>query len=87
VKPDSDKTEIVTYEATVQFIIRDEEAVSRCFTEEWRTSLYNLPDRDAVLRHWAWNALANGIKDVHYLDGWADLAPGTVTMTVLDVVS
>jgi hypothetical protein len=33
-----------------------------------------------VLRHWAFNCIANGVEDVARLDGWADLPPGSVTM-------
>jgi hypothetical protein len=51
--------------------------------DEWRTHMYrHIKTREDVLRHWAHNAVANGVTDVSDLDGWADVRRGTVTFLV-----
>jgi hypothetical protein len=46
---------------------------------------YEFKDRNAVLAHLAYNAVANGVEDANRLDGWADLPSGTLTMQIRDV--
>jgi hypothetical protein len=48
----------------------------------WHDTYYNIPDRDGVLHHLAFNGLVNGADDVTRLDGWADMGPDACTMTV-----
>ena len=57
---------------------------SRAETEQFQRTLYGpeVSDRNSVLNHWAYNAIANGVNDACQLDGWADLARGTVTFHV-----
>lgn len=74
-------------EVTVEFTIGDEDAIARCFTDEWRRAIYAFDDEAEILSHWASNAIRNGTTDVSKLDGWADLAPGTVTMEVKWVIA
>lgn len=41
---------------------------------------------EEVMQHLAYNAIANGIEDASRLDGWADLPPDVLTMSVEEVV-
>lgn len=50
----------------------------------WRNVYYPLTTLGQVLEHWTFNAVQNGITDVSRLDGWADLDPGVVTVSVED---
>lgn len=50
--------------------------------DDWRRSFTNARTRDDVLEHWA-IAAVDGAHDAHDLDGWADLAPGTVTFHLI----
>jgi hypothetical protein len=72
----------VQLEVTVEFDIKDQDAIDRCFTDEWRSAMYNLRTEGEVLEHWAAIAIRNGTTDVSKLDGWADLEPGVVTMEI-----
>jgi hypothetical protein len=48
----------------------------------WRNMFYDLEEEEDVLRHLAFNAVANGVSYASRLDGWADLQPDDVTMQV-----
>lgn len=48
----------------------------------WQDIMYPLPDADDVLRHWAFNRVANGVSDPSLLDGWADLPAREVTVRI-----
>ena len=48
----------------------------------WQDVMYPLPTADDVLRHWAFNRVANGVSDPARLDGWADLPNHEVTVRV-----
>lgn len=41
--------------------------------------------KDADVEHLAYNAVVNGVGDAKSLDGWVDLEPKSVTMTISDV--
>lgn len=45
----------------------------------------DLTTAQRVLEHFAYNAVYNGIDRASRLDGWVDLDPDAVRMTVLDV--
>lgn len=53
---------------------------------EWREHMYDLYTEDEVFEHWAYNASENGVTDACRLEGWADLEPGEVTMTVTELL-
>lgn len=70
---------------TVEIEINDEEAITRVTGpggDEWRSYAYNLRTREDVLKHWAFNAVANGVDRVNRLDGWADMADDAVVLYV-----
>lgn len=70
-------------EVDVVITIHDDapkDVISRCFTKEWRDSMYTLRDEDEVIEHLAYNAAINGVEDVSRLDGWADVPRGMVKM-------
>lgn len=50
--------------------------------DDWRSNFYGLYTEEEVIRHLAYNCVANGIEDASRLDGWADLPPGEVTMRI-----
>ena len=55
---------------------------TRTTTDEWRDALYDLPTRESVLEHWAFNAIHNGVRDVSRLEGWGDVADDAVRLRV-----
>lgn len=78
---------------TVRITVNDPNVIDRCVNNElvelgdgtivgWGDHLYNLPTRDDVLRHLAFNALMNGYEDLTRLDGWADLPREAATLDV-----
>jgi hypothetical protein len=50
--------------------------------DDFRHNLYDLHTREDVVNHWAYNAVANGVHDASYLDGWADYERGLITFYV-----
>lgn len=67
----------------VEVAINDPDVVERVTGpggDEWREHLYKIYDEDDVLEHLAYNLVANAVRDVRGLDGWADLDPGAATM-------
>ena len=75
-------------EAVVSVSINDPDVIERVTGpggDEWRSRAYNLRTKDDVVRHLAYNAIANGIDRANRLDGWADLPDDAATMVVLDV--
>ena len=79
---------IVTGEFVVEIEIDDPDVIERVTGpegDEWRSKLYDLHDVDDVLKHLAYNAVANGRRDVTMLDGWADLTRDACHMELVDV--
>lgn len=74
---------VVDVVVPVSIVVHDEEALSRGQDPEWGEQLYGTMDEDAALRHWAHNAVANGVTTVTRLDGWADLPDNAVILEVL----
>lgn len=75
-------------EVGVSVTVKNEDAIERVTGpngDEWRSQFYPLYTRDDVLGHFAYNAVANAVRDAKRLDGWADLADGDVTMRVESV--
>ena len=69
--------------SSVEINVADDEAITRCDTKEWaNNNVFRPLDRDGILQYWAYNCLVMGVEDASELDGWADLAVGTVTMRV-----
>ncbi len=68
--------------AEVQVTIEwdDDEIITRGLTEGFRRSFYHFDNRDEVLSHLAYNAIANGRRDGQMLDGWADTDRSTLRM-------
>jgi hypothetical protein len=66
--------------SSVKVKVTDPEHIDRCFTEDWRSTFYTLATPDEVMQHLAFNCIANSVEDASRLDGWADLAPGALTM-------
>jgi hypothetical protein len=62
----------VPFEGTVTIRVPDEDAFTRV-DDEWREGLYDLNGIPAILEHWAFNAVANGVERANRLDGWADM--------------
>ena len=80
---------IVRVECEVTVVIDVDEilcpnVITRCTENEdgWRDQLYDLQDRDDVLRHLAFNVVMNGVEDIRRLDGWADVPEDAVRMRV-----
>jgi hypothetical protein len=64
-----------------------DEAIERVTGTEgdaWRKQAYDLHTENQVLEHWARNCIVGGVEDISTLDGWADVAPGTITMSVME---
>jgi hypothetical protein len=83
--------------ASVTIEVNDDSAILRCVENHnehgvpvpygtgqrgWRDVLYNLDTEDKVIDMWVSNALRNGIENASQLDGWADMSPSDVRMTV-----
>lgn len=84
-------THSVSVNAYVDIIVNDN-APDDIFTraedvEGFQKPLYGdeVKDKDTVLQHWAYNAVANGVQSPHRLDGWADLDRDAVQIRVTDV--
>lgn len=76
-------------EATVRIVVSDDapaDVFTRAESIEFQDALYgdNVRDKDTVLTHWAYNAVANGVCTASRLDGWADLDRDHVYMIVLN---
>jgi hypothetical protein len=74
------------YHADVVVTVRPDaprDVFTRAQTDQFRDHLYEgLDDVTTVLEHFASNRIFNGVEDVSRLDGWADLEPGMVTVSV-----
>ena len=71
--------------SSVQIIVNDPSAISRCVNNEdgWRDDYYKSLDTvEQVIKHFAFNCVANGVERVNRLDGWADLPDDAVTMNL-----
>lgn len=91
---ESDAPEIyeIRVECVVRVIVNREYGVpddlfTRAETEDFQKHLYGdaVSDKQTVLKHWAYNAVANGVGSPHRLDGWGDLATDAVDLCVQDV--
>lgn len=83
-------TERVVYvpvEAIVKIRINNEDAILRATERQGEDAEYFNADLTAedIYKHFAYNAVANGMGDVSRLDGWADLTWQEVQMDVIDV--
>jgi hypothetical protein len=73
----------VAAEVTVDVAINDYDGVVGRHVEGRVEPMYSdLTTEDAILRHLAYNAVANGVERANRLDGWADLADDAATMRV-----
>lgn len=69
----------------VNIIIRDPAVITRYTGPEgdyMRSQFYKLHTEFDVLRHLAYNCIANGCADATSLDGWADLSKDAVSMEI-----
>lgn len=76
----------VSCEGHVVVTINDPDVIERVTNpvrgQEFREQLYQLYIADDVIRHLAYNCLANGVERANQLDGWADLPDDAATMAV-----
>ena len=74
--------------ATVLITIHDDVApadlITRGMDPEFASAYYGEMDEKAVLDHWAYNAVMNGVSSPHRLDGWADIPKDAVDLWVTD---
>ena len=77
------RTFVVHVTAVVEVTINDPDAIQRCFTDEWRASMYRFDTEGEVLDHLA---IALGCREMQLsrMDGWADLPDDAVEARVLD---
>ena len=74
-------------EATVRIVVSDTapaDVFTRAEAKEFQDALYgdSVRDKDTILAHWAYNAVANGVSTASRLEGWADLDRDDVYMIV-----
>jgi hypothetical protein len=67
----------VTYEVTVELDI-DRSVIKEATSADWRKSFYDLHTPEDVADHIGFNAIANDIRDVTALDGFAHIEKGKV---------
>lgn len=78
---------------TVTVTVNDEDAIARAVDNHaapsiahpearWQDQYWPVADECDVIRHFAFNAVANAVDDASSLDGWADLERDAVTMQV-----
>lgn len=76
---------VVTMSVDVKVVIAEGvDPFSRAQDPDWGGRLYGVMDQEEVLAHLAANCVNNGTVDATRLDGWADLEPGQVTMSIKD---
>lgn len=83
----SKQTVYFDFEGTAVITVTDaapDDLLTRC-DETWRDTFYPLFDTSDIYEHWTYNAAANGITDISELDGWADVEPGAVTLSIEDL--
>ena len=73
----------VTHEVTVELEI-DDKVIKEATSEEWKKSFYDLKTPEDVAEHIAYNAVANDIRDVTVLDGFAHLDKDSVKYIKFD---
>lgn len=79
---------VVTFIVDVELQIADPDVIERVTGpggDEWREQLYDLHTEQDVLKHLAYNCVANGCENATMLDGWADLPREAVRMRVAEV--
>jgi len=84
----SNQVHTVTGVAEVEIRISDnapDDLFTRMESGDLPANLYGTMNEEEVLRHWAYNAIRNGVYDVSNLDGWADMESGIVILDVTDV--
>lgn len=70
----------------VEVTINDRDVIERVTGPKgdiWRAQLYDLHTEEDVLDHLAYNAVANGVRQVNRLEGWADLPDDAAVMEVV----
>lgn len=84
------KQQIVTLSAEVVITVADnapEDWISRVSRDDfpyWNHDGSRFTEEQGI-EMLAYNASANGVRDANRLDGWGDLEPGMVSMSVTDV--
>ena len=71
---------------TARIVINEnapDDVFSRAMQDDFASAYYGYMRKPAVLKHWAYNAVVNGVSDASRLDGWADLERGMVTFYVM----
>lgn len=74
----------VSFEVDIRFV--EDEVWQRCVnnTDDWRGMFYPLLTKDDVVKHIAYNYIANGIDKINRLEGWGDLKGDEVEYTTID---
>lgn len=75
----------VTLSCDVEITINDPDAIARATGpngDTWRADFFGLRTERDVLKHLAFNCLANGCDTVKFLDGWADMPADAATMKI-----
>ena len=77
------RTVVIHVRAVVEVTIHDPDAIARCFTEDWRSLMYQFDTEGEVLDHLA---ITLGCREMSLsrLDGWADLPDDAVAARVLE---
>lgn len=73
----------VTFEVTVELDI-DRSVIKEATSADWRKSFYDLHTPVDVAEHIGFNAIANDIRDVTRLDGFAHIDKGKVKYDKFD---
>lgn len=62
-----------------------DDVVDRVFNEEWASQFFHMENAEDVYRHWVYNAIENDIRDISGLEGWADVSPTAVVISLEDI--